>query len=77
MFLCTHQLRYAQEICTRYGLMEEGGLLAMGTLEGTAAAGVSDDYPLDPSGPDSRGTLLSKTDRPDTAGNRFPSRSGY
>ena len=33
VFLCTHQLRYAQEICTRYGLMEEGKLLAIGTLE--------------------------------------------
>lgn len=33
VFLCTHQLRYAQEICTRYGLMEEGRLLADGTLE--------------------------------------------
>ena len=26
VFLCTHQLRYAQEICTRYGLIEEGQL---------------------------------------------------
>ena len=33
VFLCTHQLRYAQEICTRYGLIEEGCLLAAGTLE--------------------------------------------
>ena len=33
MFLCTHQLRYAQEICTRYGLIEEGQLLASGTLD--------------------------------------------
>lgn len=33
VFLCTHQLRYAQEICTRYGLLEEGRLLAAGTLE--------------------------------------------
>ncbi|MEY8390300.1 ABC transporter ATP-binding protein [Lachnospiraceae bacterium] len=33
IFLCTHQLRYAQEICTRYGLMEEGRLLAEGTLD--------------------------------------------
>ena len=33
IFLCTHQLRYAQEICTRYGLIEEGCLLAEGTLE--------------------------------------------
>ncbi len=32
VFLCTHQLRYAQEICTRYGLMEEGRLLAEGDL---------------------------------------------
>lgn len=33
IFLCTHQLRYAQEICTRYGLMDQGHLLAEGTLE--------------------------------------------
>lgn len=33
VFLCTHQLRYAQEICTRYGLMAEGRLLAEGSLE--------------------------------------------
>lgn len=33
VFLCTHQLRYAQEICTRYGLMAEGRLIAEGTLE--------------------------------------------
>lgn len=32
VFLCTHQLRYAQEICTRYGLLEEGSLLALGTF---------------------------------------------
>ena len=33
VFLCTHQLRYAQEICTRYGLLEQGSLLASGTIE--------------------------------------------
>lgn len=33
VFLCTHQLRYAQEICTRYGLMDSGRLLADGTLD--------------------------------------------
>ena len=33
IFLCTHQLRYAQEICTRYGLIDEGRLLAEGTLD--------------------------------------------
>ncbi len=32
VFLCTHQLRYAQEICTNYGLIDEGGLLAVGGL---------------------------------------------
>jgi len=33
VFLCTHQLRYAQEICTNYGLINEGALLATGDLE--------------------------------------------
>ena len=33
IFLCTHQLRYAQEICSRYGLIDEGRLLTVGTLE--------------------------------------------
>ena len=33
VFLCTHQLRYAQEICTRYGLIEQGSLLASGTID--------------------------------------------
>ncbi len=33
VFLCTHQLRYAQEICTRYGLIDRGKLLASGSLE--------------------------------------------
>ncbi|MDR1620416.1 MAG: ABC transporter ATP-binding protein [Clostridiales bacterium] len=32
IFLCTHQLRYAQELCTAYGLIDEGALLAAGTL---------------------------------------------
>lgn len=33
VFLCTHQLRYAQEICTRYGLIEHGSLLVSGTID--------------------------------------------
>ena len=33
IFLCTHQLRYAQEICSTYGLINEGSLLATGTIE--------------------------------------------
>lgn len=33
VFLCTHQLRYAQEICACYGLIDEGELLASGTLD--------------------------------------------
>ena len=33
VFLCTHQLRYAQEICTTYGLMDKGSLFAAGNIE--------------------------------------------
>lgn len=33
VFLCTHQLRYAEGICSRFGLLEHGRLLADGTLE--------------------------------------------
>jgi ABC-2 type transport system ATP-binding protein len=33
VFLCTHQLRYAEEICTQYGLISEGGMLAAGSLD--------------------------------------------
>ena len=33
IFLCTHQLRYAQEICTTYGLMNKGNLFATGDIE--------------------------------------------
>lgn len=33
IFLCTHQLRYAQEICTTYGLMNKGSLFATGSIE--------------------------------------------
>ena len=32
IFLCTHQLRYAQEICTTYGLMDKGHLFATGNI---------------------------------------------
>ena len=32
IFLCTHQLRYAQEICHEYGLMDKGQILALGSL---------------------------------------------
>lgn len=33
IFLCTHQLRYAQEICSSYGLISNGVMLAAGNLE--------------------------------------------
>lgn len=33
VFLCTHQLRYAQEICSVYGLIDEGRMLASGSIE--------------------------------------------
>jgi len=33
VFLCTHQLRYAEEICSSYGLISEGSMLASGRLD--------------------------------------------
>ncbi len=33
IFLCTHQLRYAQEICTGYGLIDQGTMLAVGDID--------------------------------------------
>lgn len=33
IFLCTHQLRYAQEICNAYGLIDDGAMLASGSLD--------------------------------------------
>jgi len=33
VFLCTHQLRYAEEICAKYGLISEGNMLAAGSLD--------------------------------------------
>lgn len=32
VFLCTHQLKYAEEICTLYGFIDEGKMLGFGTL---------------------------------------------
>ncbi len=33
VFLCTHQLRYAQDICSGYGILNKGNLLAAGGLQ--------------------------------------------
>lgn len=33
VFLCTHQLRYAQDLCDSYGLISHGELLAYGSFE--------------------------------------------
>lgn len=33
VFLCTHQLRYAQDLCESYGILHKGSLLACGDLE--------------------------------------------
>lgn len=33
VFLCTHQLRYAQDICDQYGLIDQGHLLAFGDFD--------------------------------------------
>jgi len=32
VFLCTHQLRYAQDVCSSYGLIDNGQMLAVGNL---------------------------------------------
>lgn len=32
VFLCTHQLRYAQDICTKYGFINEGKLICTGNF---------------------------------------------
>jgi ABC-2 type transport system ATP-binding protein len=53
IFLCTHQLRYAEEICAKYGLISEGSMLATGSLDelhalvfsGMTATLKSDTYP--------------------------------
>jgi ABC-2 type transport system ATP-binding protein len=33
VFLCTHQLKYAEEICTLYGFIHEGKIIGMGTFD--------------------------------------------
>jgi len=33
VFLCTHQLRYAEEICTLYGFIHKGKIIGLGTFE--------------------------------------------
>lgn len=33
VFLCTHQLRYAQDLCTAYGIINKGELLASGDFQ--------------------------------------------
>jgi ABC-2 type transport system ATP-binding protein len=37
VFLCTHQLKYAQDICTLYGFINNGTLLGFGTFDELAA----------------------------------------
>lgn len=32
VFLCTHQLKYAEDICTLYGFINEGKLLGFGSF---------------------------------------------
>lgn len=38
VFLCTHQLRYAQDLCDGYGILEKGNLLAAGDLSSLCKA---------------------------------------
>lgn len=37
IFLCTHQLKYAEDICTLYGFINNGNVLGFGTFEELAS----------------------------------------
>ncbi|QAT39787.1 ABC transporter ATP-binding protein [Clostridium sp. JN-9] len=37
IFLCTHQLKYAEDICTLYGFINNGSILGLGTFNELAA----------------------------------------
>lgn len=37
IFLCTHQLKYAEDICTLYGFINKGSILGFGTFDELAA----------------------------------------
>ena len=37
IFLCTHQLKYAEDICTLYGFISEGNMLGFGTFDELAS----------------------------------------
>ncbi|GAA0084028.1 ABC transporter ATP-binding protein [Clostridium sp. CTA-7] len=38
IFLCTHQLKYAEDICTLYGFINNGNILGLGTFDQLAAS---------------------------------------
>jgi ABC-2 type transport system ATP-binding protein len=69
IFLCTHQLRYAQEICTEYGLLDKGRLLAAGNFKALQAmmpGGLSVRIRTDENIHDER--IESEADIPDMVG---------
>lgn len=37
VFLCTHQLKYAEDLCTLYGFINEGSILGFGTFDELAS----------------------------------------
>jgi ABC-2 type transport system ATP-binding protein len=37
IFLCTHQLKYAEDICTLYGFINKGNILGVGTFDELAS----------------------------------------
>ena len=51
VFLCTHQLKYAEEICTSYGFIHQGRILGAGTFDELLAMKNSKKY-LDVRGKD-------------------------
>lgn len=44
VFLCTHQLKYAEEICTSYGFIHKGKILGAGTFDELLAKKNSKKY---------------------------------
>lgn len=44
VFLCTHQLKYAEEICTSYGFIHQGKILGAGTFDELLAMKNSKKY---------------------------------
>lgn len=68
VFLCTHQLKYAEEICSLYGFIHEGEMIAMGTFDELLKQRNSSRYV------ELRGENLPEFDRVSGFGEKVPER---